>query len=44
MLTRRATLCLMAASTTFLATRANAMEPPVFQSETVAINGADPVA
>lgn len=44
MLTRRMTLGLLAASTTLLATRLHAMEPSVFQTETIAINGADPVA
>lgn len=45
MLTRRTTLSLLAASTTFVLTRpAIAMEPPVYAEEGIAIDGADPVA
>ncbi|MEJ6395365.1 YHS domain-containing (seleno)protein [Gymnodinialimonas sp. 2305UL16-5] len=46
MLTRRTTLGLMAAAApvAFLATRASASEPEIFQSDGLAIGGADPVA
>lgn len=44
MITRRTSLGLLAASTTLIATRATAAEPRIYQTDGIAIDGADAVA